>query len=63
MSFTQDELEINGHAIEVRINAEKIPGFSPQPRRVRMFHAPGGLACGWIRRFIPAIRSRPITTA
>jgi acetyl-CoA carboxylase, biotin carboxylase subunit len=42
MSFSQDELEINGHAIEVRINAEKIPGFSPSPGRVRMFHAPGG---------------------
>jgi acetyl-CoA carboxylase biotin carboxylase subunit len=42
MSFTQDELEINGHAIEVRINAEKIPNFSPCPGRVRMFHAPGG---------------------
>jgi acetyl-CoA carboxylase biotin carboxylase subunit len=43
MSFTQDELEINGHAIEVRINAEKVPGFSPSPGRVRMYHAPGGL--------------------
>ncbi len=42
MSFTQDELEINGHSIEVRINAEKIPGFTPSPGRVRMFHAPGG---------------------
>jgi acetyl-CoA carboxylase, biotin carboxylase subunit len=43
MSFTQDELEINGHAIEVRINAEKLPNFSPSPGKVRMFHAPGGL--------------------
>ena len=42
MSFTQDDLEINGHAIEVRINAEKLPNFSPCPGRVRMFHAPGG---------------------
>jgi acetyl-CoA carboxylase biotin carboxylase subunit len=42
MSFGQDDLEINGHAIEVRINAEKIPGFTPSPGRVRMFHAPGG---------------------
>ncbi|HCB52723.1 MAG TPA: acetyl-CoA carboxylase biotin carboxylase subunit, partial [Rhodobacter sp.] len=25
LSFAQDELEINGHAIEVRINAEKLP--------------------------------------
>jgi acetyl-CoA carboxylase biotin carboxylase subunit len=43
MSFTQDELEMNGHAIEVRINAEKLPNFAPCPGRVRMFHAPGGL--------------------
>ncbi|WP_127900632.1 acetyl-CoA carboxylase biotin carboxylase subunit [Solirhodobacter olei] len=43
MSFTQDELEINGHAIEVRINAEKIPEFAPRPGKVKMFHAPGGL--------------------
>jgi acetyl-CoA carboxylase biotin carboxylase subunit len=42
MSFVQDELEINGHCIEVRINAEKLPNFSPCPGKVRMFHAPGG---------------------
>ena len=42
MSFTQDELQIQGHAIEVRINAEKLPNFAPCPGRVRMFHAPGG---------------------
>ena len=42
MSFTQDVLEINGHAIEVRINAEKLPNFSPCPGKVKMFHAPGG---------------------
>jgi acetyl-CoA carboxylase biotin carboxylase subunit len=42
MSFGQDDLEINGHAVEVRINAEKIPNFSPCPGKVRMFHAPGG---------------------
>ena len=42
MSFGQDDLKINGHAIEVRINAEKLPNFSPCPGKVRMFHAPGG---------------------
>ena len=42
MSVTQDDLEINGHAIEVRINAEKLPNFSPCPGKVKMFHAPGG---------------------
>ena len=42
MSFTQEELQVYGHAIEVRINAEKLPNFAPCPGRVRMFHAPGG---------------------
>jgi len=43
MSFTQSDLELSGHAIEVRINAEKLPNFTPCPGRVRVFHAPGGL--------------------
>ena len=43
MSFAQEDLEINGHAIEVRINAEKLPNFAPCPGKVRVFHAPGGL--------------------
>ncbi|OBY28213.1 acetyl-CoA carboxylase biotin carboxylase subunit [Leisingera sp. JC1] len=43
MSFTQDDLEINGHAIEVRINAEKLPNFSPCPGKITQYHAPGGL--------------------
>ena len=43
MSFEQSDLEIQGHAIEVRINAERLPNFAPCPGRVRTFHAPGGL--------------------
>ncbi|WP_112309219.1 acetyl-CoA carboxylase biotin carboxylase subunit [Pseudogemmobacter bohemicus] len=43
MSFRQQDLEVNGHAIEVRINAEKLPNFTPSPGRVKTFHAPGGL--------------------
>ncbi|MCV2888541.1 acetyl-CoA carboxylase biotin carboxylase subunit [Ruegeria aquimaris] len=43
MSFTQDELQINGHAIEVRINAEKLPNFSPCPGKITAYHTPGGL--------------------
>lgn len=43
LSFTQGELKINGHAIEVRINAEKLPEFRPSPGTITHFHAPGGL--------------------
>jgi len=43
MSFTQEDLQINGHAIEVRINAEKLPNFSPCPGKITQYHAPGGL--------------------
>ena len=43
MSFTQEDLKINGHAIEVRINAEKLPNFTPCPGKITQFHAPGGL--------------------
>ena len=43
MSFAQEDLRINGHAIEVRINAEKVPTFSPCPGKITQYHAPGGL--------------------
>ena len=43
MSFHQDELVINGHSIEVRINAERLPNFAPCPGKITQYHAPGGL--------------------
>ncbi len=43
MTLVQDNLSIKGHAIEVRINAEKLPNFTPCPGKVSMYHAPGGL--------------------
>ncbi len=43
LSFTQEDLQINGHAIEVRINAEKLPNFAPCPGKITAYHAPGGL--------------------
>ncbi len=43
MSFEQENLTINGHSIEVRINAEKLPSFSPSPGTITAYHAPGGL--------------------
>ncbi len=43
LSFTQDDLVLNGHAIEVRINAERLPSFAPCPGKITHYHAPGGL--------------------
>ncbi|MEJ1990554.1 MAG: acetyl-CoA carboxylase biotin carboxylase subunit [Maritimibacter sp.] len=43
LSFTQDDLVINGAAIEIRINAEKLPNFTPCPGKITQYHAPGGL--------------------
>ncbi|MEO1918298.1 MAG: acetyl-CoA carboxylase biotin carboxylase subunit [Paracoccaceae bacterium] len=43
MSFKQEDLVPNGHSIECRINAEKVPEFRPSPGKISQFHAPGGL--------------------
>ncbi len=43
MSLEQDKLIPKGHAIECRINAEKLPEFAPSPGTIEAYHAPGGL--------------------
>ncbi len=43
MTFKQEDLNVRGHAIEVRINAERLPDFTPCPGTISHFHAPGGL--------------------
>jgi acetyl-CoA carboxylase biotin carboxylase subunit len=42
LSVTQDEIEIRGHAIECRINAEDPRSFMPSPGVINQYHAPGG---------------------
>ena len=43
MSLSQKHLEPKGHAIECRINAERLPNFSPSPGNIKEFHSPGGI--------------------
>ncbi|MBV8681273.1 MAG: acetyl-CoA carboxylase biotin carboxylase subunit [Caulobacteraceae bacterium] len=43
LSFTQDQVVFEGHAIECRINAENPRTFAGSPGVVTDFHAPGGL--------------------
>jgi acetyl-CoA carboxylase biotin carboxylase subunit len=43
LSFTQEDIVFEGHAIECRINAENPRTFTPSPGLVSDFHAPGGL--------------------
>jgi acetyl-CoA carboxylase biotin carboxylase subunit len=42
LSFEQDDIKIQGHAIECRINAEDSKTFMPSPGLINLFHAPGG---------------------
>ena len=42
LSIKQEDIKIQGHAFECRINAEDPEKFIPSPGKVKLFHAPGG---------------------
>jgi acetyl-CoA carboxylase biotin carboxylase subunit len=42
LRFTQEDIQIRGHAIECRINAEDSFKFTPCPGKITAYHPPGG---------------------
>ncbi|WP_111414224.1 acetyl-CoA carboxylase biotin carboxylase subunit [Billgrantia lactosivorans] len=43
LSIRQEDVKVNGHAFECRINAEDPRTFMPSPGKVTLYHPPGGL--------------------
>lgn len=43
LPWKQKDIEINGHAIECRINAEDPKTFMPSPGTIKLWHPPGGI--------------------
>jgi acetyl-CoA carboxylase biotin carboxylase subunit len=42
LPYSQSDVQIRGHALECRINAEDPKTFMPSPGPIRLWHAPGG---------------------
>ncbi|WP_271273413.1 acetyl-CoA carboxylase biotin carboxylase subunit [Aliamphritea hakodatensis] len=43
LTIKQEDIELKGHSVECRINAEDPVTFMPSPGKITHFHAPGGI--------------------
>ena len=43
LALRQEDIKVNGHAMECRINAEDPQTFAPSPGKITRYHVPGGL--------------------
>jgi acetyl-CoA carboxylase biotin carboxylase subunit len=60
LSWTQDEIQLKGHAIECRINAEDpSKNFMPQPGTIETWKTPGGPGVRLETHVIPGYRIPP----
>jgi acetyl-CoA carboxylase biotin carboxylase subunit len=47
LTLKQRDIELTGHSLECRINAEDPETFLPSPGCIKHFHAPGGFGVRW----------------
>jgi acetyl-CoA carboxylase biotin carboxylase subunit len=43
LTLTQDDINLSGHSVECRLNAEDSETFIPSPGKIQRFHSAGGL--------------------
>jgi acetyl-CoA carboxylase biotin carboxylase subunit len=59
LSIRQEDVRVQGHAIECRINAEDPKTFMPSPGMITLVHAPGGPGIRWDSHIYSGYRVPP----